>query len=106
MSLVRAASAFIAKMWRGDAQPGMVEDAALARVVLAGDVDAGLLVEPPWRQAQVLGDVPGLVQNDAVRHEQRVHVPGHARGVVGQRHRGPADDEDVGDHAPAGQSLA
>ena len=62
MSRVRAASAFIAKMCCGhDAESGVVEHAAFAEVVLAGDVDAGLLVQPPGRQAQVVGDSPGLL---------------------------------------------
>jgi hypothetical protein len=57
----------------------VIEDPALAGVVLPGDVGGCLLVEPPWRQAQVPGYLPGLVQDDAVRHEPCIDVAGHVR---------------------------
>jgi hypothetical protein len=40
-----------------------------------------------------------------VRNEQRVDVTSHAGGVVGERHRCPADDEHVGDDTPAHQAV-
>jgi hypothetical protein len=110
MSRVLAASAFIAKMCRGDGrrsdpQSRMVEHAPFAGVVLSRDVDARLLVKPPHWQPELLRDIPGFIQDDAVRNEQRVDVTSDARGIVGERHRRPADDEDVGDYAPAHQAV-
>lgn len=83
----------------------MVEHAAFAGVVLSRDVDARLLVKPPRGQPEFLSDVPGFIQDDAVRDEQRVDVASHAGGVVGERHRCPADDEHVGNDAPAHQTV-
>ena len=84
----------------------MVEYPALARVVLSGDVDACLLVQPPVRQPEVVRDAPGFLDHYPVRHEGCVDVTGHAGGVVGQGHGGAADYEDVRDDTPAGQALA
>jgi hypothetical protein len=50
--------------------------------------------------------LPGLVQDDSVRHEPRVEVAGYPGGVVGQGHRGTAHDEYVRDDASAGKPLA
>lgn len=35
----------------------------------------------------------------------RVNVPGHPRGVIGQRHRGTTYNEHIRDDAPAGKPL-
>jgi hypothetical protein len=40
----------------------MVEHPAFPEVVLAGDVDACLLIQPPGRQSQGVRDSPGLFQ--------------------------------------------
>src|SRR5580692_3234746 len=83
----------------------MVEHAAFARVFLPRDVDARLLVKPPRGEPEFLRDAPGLLQDDAMRNEQGVDVTGHAGGVIGERHGCPADDEHVGDYAPAHQAI-
>ena len=83
----------------------MVKDAAFAGVVLAGDIDASLLVQPPRRQAQVVRDVPCLFQDDAVGEESGVDVARDPCGVVSKSHGGAADNKDVGDDAPADQAL-
>lgn len=81
---------------------GVVEHAAFAEVVLAGDVDAGLLVQPPGRQPQVVSDSPGLFQDDSVRQEPGIDIAGDAGGVVGQGHDRAAHNEHICDDAPAG----
>jgi hypothetical protein len=45
-------------------------------------------------------------RNNLVRHEPRIDIPGHAGGIVSQRHGSTAHDEYVGDHTPPGQALA
>jgi hypothetical protein len=42
----------------------------------------------------------------AMRHERGVHVSGHPVGVVGERHRGAADDEQVRYDTSAYQPVA
>jgi hypothetical protein len=44
----------------------------------------------------------GLFHDDSVWHEHGVDTPSHAGSVVCQGHRGAADDEYIGDDAPAG----
>jgi hypothetical protein len=41
-----------------------------------------------------------------VGHGPRIDVAGHAVGIVGQRHRGAADNEYAGDDTSSGQALA
>jgi hypothetical protein len=84
----------------------MVEHAALARVVLSGDVHACLLVQPPVGKAEIVRDSPGLLDHDPVRYEPRIDIASDARGVVGQGHGGAADHEHVRDDASASQPLA
>jgi hypothetical protein len=79
----------------------MVEDCTLPRIILTGDIGAGLLVEPPGRQVQFLGHQAGFVKNDPVRNEERVNVSGDSVSVIRERHRGATNDEEVGyDPAP------
>src|SRR5580698_8009848 len=40
-----------------------------------------------------------------MRNKQRIHITGNTGSVVGQRHRRPADNEDVGDYSAPDQSL-
>jgi hypothetical protein len=80
--------------------------APLARVVLSGDIDACLLVQPPGRQSEIVCDVPGLFDYDPVRHERGVHITGDARGVVSQGHGGTADNEYVRDNASGSRPSA
>jgi len=44
----------------------VIEHPAPADVFLAGDVDAGLLINPPVRKTEVIGNLAGLLQNDSV----------------------------------------
>lgn len=48
---------------------------------------------------------PGFFEHDAVWLEQGVNVAGSAARVVGQGHRGAAEDVDVGHHAAFSQSV-
>lgn len=41
-----------------------------------------------------------------MRLEDRVDIVGGTAGVVGKGHGGATDDVDIGDDAPAGESLA
>jgi hypothetical protein len=52
-----------------DAEAGVVEDATFAGVVFAGDVDAGLFVEPTVGEPEVVGDRLGFFEDDAVGDE-------------------------------------
>jgi len=70
-----------------------------------GDVDAGLLIQPPGRQPEIVGDPSGLLQDDSVGQEPGIDIAGDAGGVVGQGHGRTAHDEHIGDDAPAGQAL-
>jgi hypothetical protein len=54
---------------RGDAQPGVLEDLRGVGVAADGDVDAGLLVKPPIRQAELPGDGARFVEHDSVWFE-------------------------------------
>ncbi|MFC7387074.1 hypothetical protein [Sphaerisporangium rhizosphaerae] len=89
-----------------DAEPGMIEDTASTRVVFAGDVDGGLFVEPPAGQAELVGDGLRFFEDDSVGDEHRVDVAGDALCVVGQRHRGTSDDEEVGGDSASEQRFA
>jgi hypothetical protein len=53
----------------------MVKHAALPRVILSGDIGGRLLVQPPGRQSKVIGDPPGLFQDDPVWNEPRIDIP-------------------------------
>ena len=57
-------------------------------------------------QPEVSRHVPGFLQDDTMRHEQRIDVARHAGGIIGQRHGRAAYHEHVGDHAPLDQALA
>ena len=85
---------------------GVVEYFTLAGVVLVGDISAGLIVEPPRRQAHRLRHDASYLKDDAMRQERGIHVPCHPVSVVGERHRGTADDEQVGYDASTEQPLA
>ena len=104
MSRVLAASAFIAKMCRGEAavtrRPGWSNTRRLP-----GSSLPGLLVEPPRWQPEFLRNVSCFFQDDTVGHEKRVDIASHAGGIIGEGHRGSADDEHVGDYAPAHQAV-
>ena len=84
----------------------MVKNAAFPRVILSGDIDGGLLVQPPGRQPKVIGDSPGLFQDDPVWNEPRIDIPGHAGGIISQGHGSTAHDEYVRHDTPAGKTLA
>jgi hypothetical protein len=84
----------------------VVKDATLAGIVLPGDVDACLLVQPPVGQSEVVRDVPGFLDYYTVGDERCINVAGNARGVVGQGHGGTADDEYVRNDTPTLQPLA
>jgi hypothetical protein len=84
----------------------MVEHPALADVVFSGDVHAGLLVQPPVRQSQIVRDSSGLLDHDPVRHEPGIDITGDACGVVSQSHGSTADNEHVRNDAPARQTIA
>ncbi len=45
-----------------------------AGVILAGDVNAGLFVEPPAGKSEVVGYRLRLFQDDPVRHEHGIDV--------------------------------
>ncbi|MFG1998601.1 hypothetical protein ACGFNU_05575 [Spirillospora sp. NPDC048911] len=64
-----------------------------------------MLVQPPRRKIEFLGDCAGLVQDDPVGHEESVDVPGDSDSVVSQSHGGPADDEQVGDNSAADEPF-
>jgi hypothetical protein len=87
------------------AQSGMIEHPALAGVFFPGDVNARLLVKPPVGESEVIGNVPGLFQDDSVWLEYRIDVTSHAGSIVGQG-QGAANDEYICDDTPAGQALA
>jgi hypothetical protein len=84
----------------------VIEYAPLAGVVLAGDVDAGLFVEPPRWQPEFLRHGAGLCHDDAVRDEHGSDVPGNAVRVIGERHGGAAHDEQVRDDAATSEPFA
>jgi hypothetical protein len=48
----------------------MIEHSALAGIILARDIHAGLLVKPPGRQPEILSDVASLLKDHPVRDEQ------------------------------------
>jgi hypothetical protein len=83
----------------------VIKNAPPARVVLARDIDAGLFVEPPRRQPQLLRDGSRLFQYDAVWDEHGIDVSRDATRVVDERHRGAAHDEQIGDDATPGQPF-
>jgi hypothetical protein len=89
-----------------DPQVRVIKYAPLAGVVLAGDVDAGLFVEPPRRQPQILGYGARFFNDDAVGNEHGVDITGNPGRVIRQRHRCPAHHEQVGDNAAASEPLA
>src|SRR5580704_11266127 len=84
----------------------MIEYAALVSVVLAGDVSACLLVEPPAGESEVIRDLHGLFVDDSMRLEHRIDIAGDAGSVVSQGHSGAAHDEYVCHDAPANEALA
>jgi len=73
---------------------------------LIPNVGAGLFVEPPRRQTHHVSHVASFLQDHAMRNERGVHISGHPVGVVGERHRGAADDEQVRYDAAAHQPVA
>jgi hypothetical protein len=83
----------------------MIEDAPLVSVVLAGDVAACLLVEPPAGESEVGRDLHSLFVDDPARLEHRVDVAGDAASIVSQGHSGAARDEGVYHDASANEAL-
>jgi hypothetical protein len=83
----------------------MIEYAALVSVLLAGDVDACLLVEPPAGESEVLGNLHGLFVDDSMWLEHRIDIAGDAGSVVGQGHSGAAQYEYVCHDASADETL-
>jgi hypothetical protein len=83
----------------------MIEYAALVSVLLAGDVGACLLVEPPTGESEVLRDPHGLFVDDSMRLEHRIDITGDAGSVVGQGHSGAAHNEYVRHDASADEAL-
>ena len=73
-----------------DPQIRVVEYAPLAGILLARDVNASLLVQPPRRQPQLLSDGARLFDDDPVRDKHGVYIPSDAGRVIGQCHRGAA----------------
>src|SRR5436190_8475068 len=73
----------------------MIEHPAPAGIFLTGNVDAGLLIKPPVGKPEVIGNLAGLLQDDAVWLEHRIDITGHASSVVSQGHRGTANHEDI-----------
>jgi len=94
--------------WRSssNAQARMIEHAASLRIVLPGNVDACLLIQPPAGQSEIIGDARGFLQDYSVRDKQGVDITRHAVGVIGERHSGSANDKYVRDHASSEQTLA
>ena len=84
----------------------MVEDSGRIDVLPTSDVGAGLLVEPPMRQAKLGGNCPGLLNDDTVLLKHRVDVASRSAGIVCQCHRRAAENVDVRDHATALQLVA
>ncbi len=82
----------------------MIEYPAPAGVFFAGDVNAGLLIKPPVGKPEVIGNLAGLLQTIPcglnTASTSRV-----TSSVIGQGHRGTANDEHVRYDAPAGQAL-
>ena len=56
-------------------------------------------------QPEVLRHVPGFLQDDTVRHEQRINIARNPGGTVGQRHGRAAYHKHIGDHAPPDQAF-
>jgi hypothetical protein len=106
----RAARTFIANRCSGGRRrhpkPGMVEHARGVGVTARCDVDAGLLVEPPLRQAELVSDGSGLVEHHTVRSKYGVDVAGRPPSVVCEGHRRTAEHIEVGDNPTASQTVA
>src|ERR1700685_4643051 len=83
----------------------MIEYAALVSVLLAGDVSACLLVEPPAGEPEVIRDPHGLFVDDPVRLEHRIDIAGNGGSVVSQSHSGAAHNKDVRHDASADEAL-
>ena len=83
----------------------MIEYAAFVSVLLAGDVAARLLVEPPAGESQVIRDPDDLFVDDSVRLEHRIDIAGDPGSVVSQGHGGAAHDEYVCHDASANEAL-
>ena len=75
----------------------MIEDASGARIAAWRDVNAGLLVQPPGRQAEFCRYGAGLFQDCTMRLEDRVDVAGRSAGVIGKSHRRTAEHIYVSD---------
>ena len=54
-----------------------------------------MLVQPPWRQPQVISDAPGFFQDYPMRNEPPIDISGHSSGIVSQGHGSTAYDEHV-----------
>jgi hypothetical protein len=52
---------------------------------------SGVLVEPPVREPEFVGNRSGLIENDTMRLEYRIDVAGRPARVVRQRHRRSAE---------------
>ena len=84
----------------------MVEYFSSAIVMECGYVGAGLFVEPPRWQRHRLSDVTRFLQDHAVWDEGGIDITGHAVRVVGKRHGGPSNDEEVGNYSASNESVA
>jgi len=80
----------------------MIEYAWRCAVAAWRDVDAGLLIEPPPRQAKLGSDFLRRLEHHSMWLENRIDVPRRPPSVVGKSHRGTADHVDVGDDAAPG----
>ncbi|MEW2383028.1 phosphotransferase [Micromonospora sp. NPDC047707] len=85
---------------RRDPQARMIEDARSCSVAAGSDVGTRRLVEPPLRQAELVGDCSGLVEHDPVRLEHGIDVTSRPPCVVGQGPRSPTEDVQIRDHTP------
>jgi hypothetical protein len=83
----------------------MIEHSSFAGVILAGDIDAGLFVELPRWKAQVVGHGTCLLDDHTMGNKQGIDVTSHPRRVIGKRHRGSADNEQVRDNTTPDKAL-
>ncbi len=76
-------------------QPGVVEHPRSGSVTARRDINAGLLVEPPLRQAEFPGDRSGLIQDYTMRLKDSIDIASRPTGVVSQRHRRATEDVEI-----------
>ena len=86
-------------------QSRMIEHPALTGIFFPGDINARLLVEPPERESEILGNLAGFFQHNSVRHEHGVDITSHASSIVGQGHGGATHNEYIGNDTPADKAV-